>query len=83
MPDLWRFRTLSTREQAIVAIAVLLDGHDSASYLASDKERHSALEKASNDLAELSPDLRMPLAATLLRRAVAELRATVASGEEE
>lgn len=73
MSDLWRFRTLEEREQAIVALAVLLDGHDASQYLASDKTRHSALAKAATDLAELAPELRMPLVGTLLRRAISGL----------
>jgi hypothetical protein len=73
MPDLSRFRALSAREQGIVAIAVLLDGYDAAQYLASDKERGNALTRAAKDLAALSPDLRMPLLGTLLRRAVEDV----------
>lgn len=73
MGDLWRFRTLDTRERAIVTVAVLLDGHDAGDYLTSDKERHMALFRAAKDLAELSPELRMPLLGSLLRQAIAEL----------
>ena len=67
MPDLSRFRSLGQREQAVVAVAVLLDGHDSVDYLSSDKERATALMRAARDLAELLPELRMPLLGTLLR----------------
>lgn len=73
MKDLARFRALSPRERALVAVAVLLDGHDAAEYLSSDKERHGALCRAARDLAELSPDLRMPLLGSLLRRTIEEL----------
>ncbi|MCB0322881.1 MAG: hypothetical protein KDD69_04885 [Bdellovibrionales bacterium] len=72
MPDLTRFRALSVRERAIVAIAVLLDGHDAAQYLAGDKARAAALCRAAKDLAELSPELRLPLVGTLLRESVAQ-----------
>ena len=74
MPDLARFRALSKREQALVAAAVLLDGHDAAEYLGSDKDRKTALSRAAKDLAELAPDLRVPLAATLLREAMSAIQ---------
>ena len=73
MPDISRFRALSPKERAIVAVAVLLDGHDAADYLSSDKERRVALSRAAKDLAELPPDLRVPLTGTLLREAVKNL----------
>ncbi len=73
MADLWRFRTLDMRERAIVTVAVLLDGHDAGDYLTSDKERHLALHRAAKDLAELTPELRMPLLGTLLRHALGQL----------
>jgi len=67
MPDLSRYRALRLREQALVCIAVLLDGLDASDYLSSEKERKSALQRAAQDLASLSPDLRIPLSGTLLR----------------
>ncbi len=70
MPDISRFRSLGGRERAIVAVAVLLDGHDAADYLSSDKERRTPLSRAAKDLADLPPDLRLPLVGTLLREAV-------------
>ena len=70
MPDLKRFRSLTVREQAIVCVAILLDGHDAIDFLAADKERGQLLVKAASDLAQLPPDLRMPLTGTLLRRAI-------------
>ena len=73
MADASRFRALGSREQALVAIAVLLDGHDAGTYLRSDKERHVALGRAALDLAELAPELRLPFVGTLLRRALSEL----------
>lgn len=82
MPDSSRFRALSTREQAVVCVAVLLDGHDAAGYLASDKERAIALSRVAKDLAEFAPDLRMPLVGTFLRTAVEELNQTAKSVEE-
>lgn len=79
MPDISRFRALGTREKALVAVAVLLDGHDAADFLACDKERHLALTRAVKDLVELSPELRLPLLGTLLRSVLTELDT---SGEE-
>jgi hypothetical protein len=73
MRDISRFRALSEREQALVSVAVLLDGHDAPDYLSSDKERHLALVRASRDLAALPPDLRMPLAGSLLRSSLEKL----------
>lgn len=73
MADLSRFRTLSPKEKALVAIGVLLDGHDATELLSSDKERLTALCKAAKDLAELSPELRIQLAGTLLRKALEDL----------
>lgn len=77
MPDISRFRALGTKERALVAVAVLLDGHDAVEYLGSDRDRNVALTRAAKDLAELSPELRMPLVGTLLRGSMAELTAEV------
>ncbi len=82
MPNISRLRALGAREQALVAIAVLLDGHDAAEYLSSDKERHTALARAASDLAELAPELRLPLAASVLRAAVADLEHPNAQGRD-
>ncbi len=73
MPDLLRLRSLSPREQAIVLLGVLLDGHDASDYLASDKDRAVALSKAAKDVADLPPEVRLPLAGTLLRTILTEL----------
>ncbi len=74
MPNLDKFRSLTTREQAVVALAVLLDGHDAVEFLRSDKVRSSALTRAAEDLVQLTPELRMPLLGTLLRRAVFKIQ---------
>ncbi len=73
MADLSRFRALSVREQVVVAIAVLYDGHDAAEYLSSDKDRRTALSRAAKDLAEFPLDLRLPLVGTLLRAGLGEV----------
>lgn len=77
MPSLSRLRALSPREQALVALAVLLDGHDAIEYLSSDRDRHLALTRAAKDLAELAPELRLPLAGMVLRRSVVLLEGEV------
>ena len=73
MPDISRFRALGTRERALVAVAVLLDGHDAADYLACDKDRQLAFTRAARDLVELSPELRLPLIGTLLRAVLEDI----------
>ncbi len=73
MPGISRFRALATKERALVAVAVLLDGHDAADYLACDKERQQALTRAARDLVDLSPELRLPLLGTFLREALRNL----------
>lgn len=67
MKDLSRYRSLAARERALVAVAVLLDGHDAVDYLSSDKERALALCRAAKDLAALPLDLRLPLLGSILR----------------
>ena len=73
MSDISRFRSLGSLERALVAIGVLLDGRDALDYLSYDKERRSALVRAAEDLVELGVELRIPLAGTLLRKALDEL----------
>lgn len=73
MSDLNRFRTLSAEEQAMVAMAVLFDGHDSAEYLLSEKKRGVVLSKSAQDLLSLPIDLRLSLSGTLLRQALEKI----------
>ena len=67
MSNLTRFRALGIKEKALIAVALLLDGHDASTYLSSDKERSTALVRAAEDLAMIQPDLRMSLIGTYLR----------------
>ncbi len=71
--DAQRFRALSLRDQALVALAVLTDGREAAGYLEFDADHGVALKRASLDLAALEPDLRMPFVGTLLRAALERL----------
>ena len=75
MSSLRRFRKLTLRERALVSVGVLLDGYDASEYLSADKERQTALSKAAQDLANLPPELRMPLMGSLLRKTLEELEA--------
>ena len=71
--SLIRFKSLSSEKRALVAIAVLLDGHEALSYLGSDSILGNSLQRAADELATLEPEFRMPLAGTLLREAITEL----------
>lgn len=71
--DAQRFRSLSARQRAIVAVGVLLDGREAENYLEGDSTYGSALSKAAHDLADQAPEVRMPLVGTLLRSALKEL----------
>lgn len=70
-----RFNSLSAEKRALVALAVLLDGRESVAYLRADSLLLDALSKAAGELSELEPELRMPLAGTILREALHELEA--------
>lgn len=73
MPDLSRFRALSMRERALIAIGVLLDGLDAVEHFSCDKNRKTALQRAAKDIVALPPDLRMPLLGTVLRESLANV----------
>ncbi len=68
--SLQRFRALSDHDRILVAIAVLLDGHEASVYLQSDTFGGDALSRAAQELAGLDPEVRMPLLGKLLRTAV-------------
>ncbi len=72
MADIRKFRELPKRYQCLVALAVLLDGIDAATYLENDEHFGERLREVSEILGRLDPDLRMPLLGTLLRQAVGE-----------
>lgn len=71
--DAQRFRGLSARQRALVALAVLLDGREAGIYLENDSVAGPGLKKAAADLAAIPPELRMPFAGTMLRGALSEL----------
>lgn len=74
--DARRFRGLSAHDRALIAVAVLLDGREGATYLGFDGVNDSGLKRAALDLAGLEPELRMPFVGTLLRAALEELSET-------
>jgi hypothetical protein len=67
-----QFRELNNHDRALVAVAVLLDGIDAASYLELDSDKGAALRAAAMELAKLEPDMRMPFVGTMLRLALEE-----------
>lgn len=64
------YTELSKEEQALVAIAVLLDGQEAAAYLKFDHGRGAELSKAADYLSGLKLELRMPYVGTVLRSAL-------------
>ena len=68
-----RFRSLSARDRALVAVAVLFDGREAGSMLENDKFAGENLKLACDDLASEAPELRMPFVGTLLRSALKEI----------
>ena len=71
--DAHRLRALSPELQALVAVAVLLDGREAVAFLENDATHGEALERAAHDVAALDPELRMPFLGTVLRQAIAAL----------
>ena len=67
------FRALSASERALVAIAVLIDGADAATYLEFDEAIGSKLKAAALELSRLELDARLPFVGTVLRIALEEL----------
>jgi len=72
--DGWRFHSLSPRHRALVAFAVLCDGHEAAQYLANDALCGPQLKRAAEELSEQDVELRMPFVATLLRQSISQLK---------
>ena len=69
------FIMLSSRERALVAMAVLLDGREAVNVLAQDNSRGEILKKAVEELSAIAPDLRMPFIGSVLRMTLDEMRA--------
>ena len=71
--DSQRFRVLKARQRAVIAVAVLLDGREAATYLESDSINGKSLARAASEIGSFDPELRMPLVGSLLRAAIKEL----------
>ena len=70
--NLRRFNSLSPHQQALVAIALLLDDLEAASYLENDAINGQGMSKIIKKFASFDKDLRASLAATLLRQSIAK-----------
>jgi hypothetical protein len=68
-----RFRSLSARNRALVAMASLLDGREAQTYLGTDLVNGSGLKRAAADLAGADAEMRLLVLGTLLREALEEL----------
>jgi len=78
-----KFRSLSAHQRAMVAIAVLLDGHEAELYLDNDSLAGEELAKAAKDFVVASPEFRNILAGDALRRALEELQSRTADVKDE
>jgi hypothetical protein len=66
------WRSLSPRERALVAVAVLVDGNDSKIYLECDADKSEELKRAAEELCSLEVDARLAFVGTALRLALEE-----------
>ena len=71
--DSQRFRALTPRNRALVAIALLLDGREAHSYLEIDAISGTGMKRAALDLSDADAELRIPFVGTMLRIALEEL----------
>jgi hypothetical protein len=71
--DAQRYRSLSAEHRALLAVAVLLDGREAATFLENDATHGDVLKRAALDVASQDPELRMPFVGTMLRAALEEL----------
>ena len=69
-----KIKHLLPADRALVAVAVLLDGREAENYLLHDGNSGMVLRDAARELAKHAPELRMPLAGTLLREALEEMQ---------
>ncbi|MEY4669391.1 MAG: hypothetical protein RL518_2090 [Pseudomonadota bacterium] len=66
------WRSLSPRDRALVAVAVLIDGADSKMYLECDAEKSELFKRAADELSSLEVDARVAFVGTVLRLALEE-----------
>ena len=75
MIELNAFKGLPPREQALIAVAVLIDGMEASSYFDAPEAGQAVdLRAIAGQLATISPELRMPLLGSLLRSALENLK---------
>lgn len=67
------FEKLSVKEQALVTVAVLLDGHEASVFLETDAVNGELMKSVAERFATQALELRIPYAGTLLRRALVQL----------
>lgn len=67
------FQDISIAQQALVALAVLLDGRDASDYLAQDAEAGEILKEIAARLSKDELEMRLPLIGTLYREALIKL----------
>lgn len=77
MAGLERFRKLPPAQRAMVAIAVLLDGRESQTFLEQDAHLGEELGEVAQIMAVLPASTRIPLLGTELRQALGELQEPV------
>ena len=67
------WRSLDPRDRALVAVAVLIDGNDAATFLECDAEKADQLRRAAEELSALEIDARLAFVGTALRLALGEV----------
>jgi hypothetical protein len=67
------WRSLAPRDRALVAVAVLIDGSDAATFLECDAENADELRRAAEELSALEVDARLAFVGTALRLALGEV----------
>ena len=70
--SLAKFRSLQAQDRALVAVAVLVDGNEAATYLECDAKTGDILREAAQELCRLDMDARLAFVGTSLRLALQE-----------
>lgn len=73
MTEVFAYKNLSARERALVAAAVLIDGADAISYLDSTLNNREVMLQAVQEFLKLDNEHRLPVVASVLRRALKEM----------
>lgn len=75
------FLALSPYHQALVSIAVLVDGLEASKFVESDAQAGQELGQAAEYLASQKPQLRLPYLGTHLRKALHQLEREKRKGQ--